>query len=120
MESFSDSVNVVRVKACNRDSAVSGHVNMMVVLQRVDLLSAEACEGEHTNLTSYVAPVVRASVLLEFIDQATSHFFNSSRHCEQVLMPACSQFWIIQDDIDDSCTMDWWIGIHWSGNTLNS
>ena len=66
MESFSDEVDVMRVEAGNRNSAISRHVDVTFVLQLVDLLYTEACVGEHTNLAGYMAPIVRASMFLKF------------------------------------------------------
>ena len=35
-------------------------------------------------------------------------------------MPAGSQVFISKNHIDDSGTVDWWVGVHWSGELLQS
>jgi len=35
-------------------------------------------------------------------------------------MPAGSQVFVSENHIDDSSTVDWWVGVHWSGELLQS
>jgi hypothetical protein len=35
-------------------------------------------------------------------------------------MPAGSQVFVSENHIDDSGTVDWWVGVHWSGELLQS
>lgn len=93
---------------------------MVVVLERINLLRAEACVSEHANLTGDMTPIVSASISLEFFNQSSSHFLDSSRHVQQILMPASSKFWVTQDNINNPGSVNWWIGVHWSGDSFNS
>lgn len=82
VECLSNSINVVRIKTGNRNSAITRHVNMVVILKHIDLLRAEACVSEHANLTGDMTPIVSASISFEFFNQSTSHFLDSSRHVQ--------------------------------------
>jgi hypothetical protein len=35
-------------------------------------------------------------------------------------MPHGGQLWISKDDVDDASSMDWWVGVDWSGDLLDS
>ena len=35
-------------------------------------------------------------------------------------MPAGSQVFISENHVNDSGTVDWWVGVHWSGELLQS
>lgn len=35
-------------------------------------------------------------------------------------MPAGGQIFITEDHVDNSGTVDWWVGVHWSGELLQS
>ena len=57
MHGFGQVSDVLACDSGNGDSAVSGQVDVEVVLELVDLLRGEARVAEHSDLVSDVAPV---------------------------------------------------------------
>ena len=92
---------------------------MALFLKLLDLISAKASVSEHSDLAGDVTPIMSAPMFLKFGYQTRSHLFDSSRHIEQVLMPACRQGWVAQDRIYNTSSMDWWVGVHGSSNTFD-
>jgi len=120
MECISNEFEVTGVETTERNSAISSHINMVFVLQSINLFSWQSSVGKHTNLTGNMAPIMYTSCTLQTSHKTWSHFLNSSRHSFQILMPAFSQFWVAQNNINDSSSMNWWVRIHWSCNSFNS
>lgn len=120
VEGLGDVVDVVGVEAGNRDSSVSGHVDGVLFLELLDLLGAETSISKHTDLGGEVTPVVSAAVILQFLDHARPHLLDSTRHVQQVLVPAGSQGWVAQNDINDTSSVNGRVRVHRSGNSLNS
>ena len=50
------------VQASYGDSSISGHVDVMLVFEGVNLVSRKTSIGKHTNLAGDVAPVVLAAM----------------------------------------------------------
>lgn len=120
MESFSNIINVLGVQTTERNSTICSHVNVMLILQFINLFGGQTSVSEHTNLVGHMTPVMSASSSLQLGNQSCSHIFNSCRHIDQILMPASSKLRITQNNIDNSCSMNWWIRVHWSCNTFDS
>lgn len=78
MESRGNVVQVVSVQTGDRNTTISSHIDVVVVLEFVDLLGGETSVGEHANLAGHVAPVVSAAVVLELLDEARSHFLHAA------------------------------------------
>jgi len=120
VESWGNSFDVSSIKTSNRNSTICSHIDTMVVSKLINLSNIKTSIGEHTDLRCNVSPVVFITQRSKVLYKCCSHFLHSSGHVSKILMPACGKFSISQNVINDSCTMDWWIWVHWSGNLLNS
>ena len=91
MESLCNIVQVMSVQTSNRDSSISCHVDVVIVLQGVYLIGRQTSVSEHANLGGDMRPIVSTAMSSELINKSRSHFLHSGRHVDQILMPACSE-----------------------------
>ena len=73
MTDLGEVVDVGVGHASHRDAAVAGHVDGVLVAERVDLLLGEAGEREHADLVVDMRPVFRGASLRQLVDQQRAH-----------------------------------------------
>jgi hypothetical protein len=69
VECLGDEVQVVSVQSCDRDSAITCHVDVAIFLKLLNLISVETGISEHSDLTGDVTPIMSASMILELPNQ---------------------------------------------------
>ena len=120
MESLRNVIKVSGVKACDGDTSIHSHIDGILISKCVDLILAEASIGKHTDLAGSVAPVMFVSKVLELLNKALSHVLHSSGHHDKVFMPHLGKFIISKNDVDKTCTVDWWVRVDWSGDLFDT
>lgn len=120
MEGTRNVVDVVSVEASNGDSSVHGHVDGVLLSELVDHVLVETGEGKHTNLRDNVIPVVLVSEGGEAGVEGSSHLSHSVGHEDEVGVPHLLELGVSEDDIDNSSSMNWGVGVDRSGDLLNA
>jgi len=93
---------------------------VVLFAEAVDLGLAHAGVGKHSNLIGDVAPVVNTTCVLKLLNEASSHVGHSSGHVSEVLVPAGGEVLVSEDDVDDSGSVEGRVGVHRSGEGLQS
>jgi len=120
VEGTSNVVDVVGVEASNGDSSVHGHVDGVLLSKLVDHVLAESGEGEHTNLRDNVIPVVLISEGGEASVEGSSHLSHSVGHEDEVGVPHLLELGVTEDNVDNSSSVNWGVGVDGSGDLLNA
>ena len=120
MKSFRNICDIRRVQPCNRNPTIRGHVYVVILCQFDDLCFCEPSISKHANLIGDVGPVMWRAKVCEVLYNLVSHIFDTRRHFDKVLLPACAELFTTQNCINDPSTVNWWVRIHGAGNTLNS
>lgn len=98
-------VNVPRIEAGHGDTAVLGHVDVVLLAEPEHLCLGEAREGEHANLVSDVVPGSGRPQLLELGAKGLAHADDAARHVAQVVLPLCKELGVVQHDGRDGRTV---------------
>jgi hypothetical protein len=106
VDSVSNIVDVVSVETRDTDSSVLGQVDVVFVDELVNMFLAHTSESKHTNLVLNVLPAVWVSKILQFLNDSGSHFLDSFRHDNEFVVPDFGELRVIEDDVDDSSTMN--------------
>jgi hypothetical protein len=110
----------VSVEASDGDSSVHGHVDGVLLSELVDHVLVESGEGEHTNLRDNVIPVVLVSEGGEAGVEGSSHLSHSVGHEDEVGVPHLLELGVTEDDVDNSGSVNWGVGVDGSGDLLDS
>ena len=90
-------LNIVRVQASHADAAVLGHVHVVLLAQRQDLLLAEAGEREHADLIGDVVPCAGSLELVELLLQRLAHLDDAARHGAEIAFPLGEELLVVED-----------------------
>ena len=112
--------DVVRVQAGDRDTAISGHVDSVLLAKLVDLVSAETSVGKHADLAGEMAPVVLVAAVLESVSQTSAHLGDTAGHVEQILVPHLGESFVTEDSVDNASTVERRVGVDRASELLDA
>jgi len=112
--------DVAGVEAGDGDSSVHGHVDGVLLSELVDHVMVEAGEGEHADLRGDVIPVVLGASGLESRLEGSSHQSHSIGHDDEVLLPHGGELFVSEDDVDNSSSVNWGVGVDGSSDLLDA
>ena len=115
MESLRDVVEVASVKPSDRDATISSHVDGVLGAKLVNHIFSETSEGKHSDLVNQVLPGVLTAEVLKFAYKTVAHLHDTSRHKLEVIVPHLGQLFISQDDVNNTCTVNWWVRVESTG-----
>jgi hypothetical protein len=58
--------------------------------------------------------------VLELLDKSSSHFLHAGRHHNKIVVPHLRQVWIAEDDVNNSGSLNWRVGVDWSCDLLDA
>lgn len=111
VDGLGKTLNVGRGDTSNRDSAVLGSVDAVLLGQCVHLLGLETGVGEHADLAGDVAPVVLATELLEVLLEESTHGDNAVSHTLDLTQPLLVELGVVQDGGSNTGTVDRRVGV---------
>ena len=120
MERLGNVVQVLGVETGDGDTAIHGHVDVVLLAELVHHVLVEASEGEHANLVGHVLPAVLVAERLQLVDEAGAHVSHAARHVAKVLVPHAGQLGVAEDRIDDASTVDGWVRVDGTSNLLDA
>lgn len=119
VDSLSESLDVVRCDTCNRDSAILGGVNRVLLGESGHLLWGQSGIGEHANLRGDVAPVVLAAESLEVLLEESTHLDDTVGHTFDLTKPLLVQGLVVEDGGSNASAVHWWVGVEWADDNLD-
>lgn len=107
-DGFGNILNVFCSQTSYGDSAVLGHVNVMLGDHGFTLLDCQSCEREHTNLVRNMVPSSTSANSFKSWSQKLSHLSYAIGDSHKFIKPLLSQVGLVQYHCSDSCAMPWW------------
>jgi hypothetical protein len=90
-------LDVLGVQASHADTAVLGHVDVVLLAESQDLRLGQASEREHADLVGDVVPRAGSLQLLEVVAQCRAHLDDTAGHGAQVALPLGEQLLVVED-----------------------
>ena len=90
----------------NGDTAILGHVDVVLLDHSLALLDSEAREGEHTNLLGDVSPGALGADLLEVLAEKLTHLGDPVCHVNELLQPLGAEVRLVKDEGSNSSTVE--------------
>lgn len=87
--------------------------------QSIHLSRCKSSVGKHSNLACNVIPVTLAAKLFKVLLEKSSHSNDSISHSLDFSEPLFVEIGVIQKSRCNSCSMNRWVGIHWSHENLD-
>lgn len=110
-DGLGQTADIVASDTGNRDTAILGGVDGVLLGQLVHLLGAQASVGEHANLAGDVGPVVLGAELLKVLLEEGTHGDNSVGHALDLAQPLLVQLGVAQDLGGNAGTVDGGVGV---------
>ena len=120
MESLANVVDVSGIDSSNWNSTIRWHVNGVFIDDFFDHFWGEASVSKHTDLLGNVRPIVLAAEGLQSHNDLLTELSQSLRHVKNFWFPKSGQFFVAEDGIDDSGTVNRRIGVLWEAGLLES
>lgn len=120
VEGLSNVSDVVCVEAGDRDTAISGHVDSVLLAELINLVSVETSVGEHADLAGEMAPVVLVANILKSVSQTGAHLGDAARHVEEILVPHLSERLVAEDGVDNASTVEWRVRVDRASELLDA
>ena len=112
-------LDIARGDAGNRDSAVFGSVDAVLLCELVHLFGSEASVGEHANLAGDVGPVVLATQLFKVLLQQGAHGDDSVGHALDFTKPLLVQSGVVENGRCDTGAVDGRVGVERTNEDLD-
>ena len=103
----------------NRDTAVLGGVDGVLLGKRRHLLGREASVGEHADLAGDVGPVVLGAELLEVVLEERAHLDDAVGHALDLAEPLLVQLGVVEDLGGDAGAVDGGVGVERANDDLD-
>jgi len=120
VEGVGNVAQVAGVEASDGDTAVSGHVDGVLLAEFVNHGLGEAGVGEHTDLVDDVVPVVFGAEVCHVLVKTVTHFVHAAGHHSQVVVPAGGKLGVTKHDVDDAGTVDGGVGVKTTCEVLDA
>jgi hypothetical protein len=111
VDGLGKTLDVGRSDTSDRNSAILGSVDTVLLGQGVHLFGLETSVGEHANLAGDVAPVVLATELLEVLLEKGTHGDDTVSHTLDLAQPLLVEFGVVQDGGSNTGTVDRRVGV---------
>ena len=105
LHALSDVIDVSGGETTDRDTAVLGHVDVMLLYHGHRLLERKSSEREHANLGGDVAPVAGRLNLFDGGSQGQSHLVDAIGNGDKLLEPLGAHASVVEDHGGDACTV---------------
>lgn len=119
MQRGSEVAHVVVRNTSDRNAAILGQVDMVLVHKLVDLLWRDTQEGKHADLVRNVLPVVLGAVLLvQQRLERTAHVVDAVSHALDLLEPLSVQLRVRKHELGNTGTVHWRVRVHGANGNL--
>jgi len=108
------SSNVLDVTAgdtSHGDTAVTEHVNVVLLNHLLGLFWGETSEGEHTNLVGDMLPSARGLEPGELIEENLTHVLDTHGHVEKLIPPLLVELRGAEHGLDNVSSVLRWVGV---------
>jgi len=97
VDGMSEVVDIFGGDSDNRDSAVFGEVDRVLLDELLDLIRGHPGVAEHPNLVRDVRPIPGGSFLLQVISQLVTHVYHPICHLLHLRQPLSTEGGIVED-----------------------
>lgn len=118
MESSGEVLDVAGGDTSHGDTAVVGHVDVVLLAHLKNLLLGDARVAEHTNLGGNVAPVAGRSLLLEVSLEEVTHLDDAVSHALALIAPLGLELGVAEDGLHNAGSVSGRVGVHGSDEKL--
>lgn len=120
MDGLGEVGNVVARDTGNRDTAILGQVDVVLVLELLDLLRSQSGVAEHTDLVGDVIPVKLGLVVVnKVVLELGTHGDDAVGHQLDLSQPLGVQLGVVQDGRDNAGSVDGGVGVHGADDNLD-
>lgn len=119
VDSLSQAANIIAGDSSNRDTAVLGSVDGVLLGQLVHLLRGQASVGEHADLAGDVRPVVLGAECLELLLEKSAHGDDAVSHALDLAEPLLVELRVVQNLSRNTGAVDGGVGVQRADDDLD-